>query len=400
MSFDDHDNLFRHPDDSAFDLDSSESDDRSFPSDGSLRVPTGPVLQSDQIDEADLADLTASDDETDAIVDDLLDDAPRRFSDDHEDHENDDESDHGGDESASQDDETRRMVPQMPRRTTTPGWNTTAPRTTRDRTADPELAERERADLERWLAYKANPTDAGRDEIIERYHHLVRPIAEKMSGKLHASVSVDELYSAGVTGLLGAIRGFDPTKGVKFETYCTPRVQGAMLDDLRSMDFVTRSARFHQSRYDWAVNSLESELGRPPSDFELMEFLQLDPEEFQEFVRKAQAPVMTSLSQSAGNGEEEERGLSKLDMISSSLSMDPTDRLGKREIVRRLLGQLDEKERLVLALYYFEGMKMKHIGGVLGISESRVSQIRKGMLERLPELMRDQGLDDTVSLAG
>lgn len=241
-----------------------------------------------------------------------------------------------------------------------------------------------REDALLWTAYRINPSDAHRNMLVTRYSALVRVIAEKLAARLPASVTGDDLFSAGIFGLIAAIKGFDPTKGVKFETYCTTRIRGAMLDEMRHLDWAPRQVRSIQSRMADALADLEAKLGRTPTDEEVQEFLNLNDNDYQSFARKAVHTSITSLNQGS---DDDDDGSSRLDVTTPSAGQSPLEQLATHELWPTVTSQLDRNERIILTLYFHENMTMKDIGRVLGISESRVCQINSKLSERLKSVL-------------
>ena len=151
------------------------------------------------------------------------------------------------------------------------------------------------ADIGMWREFKRTNDEALRNTLIEKYLPLVRYIAERVYSKLPQNIQVDDLESAGVLGLMDAVRGYDPERGVKFETYCTTRIRGAILDELRSLDWVPRIVRSKANKIDRTFKSLEVQLGRNPHDVEMANELDMELPEYQEMAREAPATTMTSL---------------------------------------------------------------------------------------------------------
>lgn len=271
------------------------------------------------------------------------------------------------------------------KRATAPRWEAKPRAGGAARERSPEQLKLDRETARMWATYKDTPTIEMRNCLADRYLHLVKIIADRMAAKLHVSVTTEELYSSGVFGLMDAIEKFDPSLGVRFETFCTTRVQGAMLDDLRQMDWAPRQVRACQARYDTAAAHLEAELGRAPSDIEMMEYLELTPTEFQDLAKKARASTITSLSQSAGIGDDEDQGLTRLDLVENQQSRSPFSDISQSDVLHRVLATLTPRERVIAVLLHHENLTMREIGMVQGISESRVSQIHTKMQERLKE---------------
>lgn len=233
-----------------------------------------------------------------------------------------------------------------------------------------------------WREYKAAGDRILRNRLVEHYLSLVRFAAERIGAKLPDEVDVDDLMSAGVFGLVDAIDAFDLDRGVKFETYCAPRIRGAILDELRSMDWVPRLVRHRAHLLADATRALEAELGRAPNEDELASRLGVSRDEFQKLARDASAVSVVSLSQSFGDSESN-RDVAEVDVVPDEQSIDPVLEAQKSDIRQLLKTDLDRSERLILMLYYYEQMTMKEIGATLDLSESRVSQMHSALIERL-----------------
>jgi RNA polymerase sigma factor for flagellar operon FliA len=238
-------------------------------------------------------------------------------------------------------------------------------------------------DIQRvWKKYRRQPTDKQRNLLIERYMHIVRFNAERIHAKLPTEVELDDLVSAGLFGLIDAIEAFDPDRGVKFETYCSSRIRGAILDELRSMDWVPRLVRNRSQRIQTATKILQSELGRIPSDKEIADRIGVSAGEFTRMSRDATAVSMTSLSRKAFNNDSS-REVSEIDVLKDEQAVNPVRELQKSDLRQLIQKGLTSTERLILVLYYYEQMTMKEIGTTLDLSESRVSQMHSAIVERL-----------------
>jgi len=234
-----------------------------------------------------------------------------------------------------------------------------------------------------WREYKASGSERLRNRLLEHYLFLVRYTAERIGAKLPDEVDVDDLMSAGIFGLVDAIDAFDLRRGVKFETYCAPRIRGAILDELRSMDWVPRLVRHRAHKLDEVVRTLEVELGRVPSDEEIARRLSLSKAQFEKLSRDANAVSLVSLSSKFG--PDSNREASELEVLPDERSTDPLVEAHKNDVREFITQQLSRAERLILVLYYFEQMTMKEIGATLDLSESRVSQMHSAILNRLRE---------------
>jgi len=235
-----------------------------------------------------------------------------------------------------------------------------------------------------WRQFKANPTDELRNRLVEHYLYLVRYTAERIRAKLPDEVDVEDLMSAGIFGLVDAIDAFDLGRGVKFETYCAPRIRGAVLDELRSMDWVPRLVRHRAQRLNETIRMLEAELGRIPTQEEVAERLRLPRAQFEKLVRDANAVSLVSLSQRLGDSDSS-RDIAEIDIVPDEQSTDPVAEAQKADIKHIIANELTRAERLIIVLYYYEQMTMKEIGATLDLSESRVSQMHSAIIARLRE---------------
>lgn len=242
--------------------------------------------------------------------------------------------------------------------------------------------------------YKAGDTKY-RNLLMEHYRPLVKYTAERLRSKLPEKVELDDLISAGIFGLMDAIDAFDPTRGVKFETYCSPRVRGAILDELRSMDWVPRLVRARAHQLTKAVHSLETHLGRKPTEKETAEELDMNIEEFTRLQHDANAVGLVSLDTKYSESEGE-KDIREIDVIKDQRSEDPLTEAQKRDLKSLLTKGLTRAERLIIVLYYYEEMTMKEIGATLDLSESRVSQMHSSIVARLKAQMNTRKKEFSV----
>jgi RNA polymerase sigma factor for flagellar operon FliA len=233
-----------------------------------------------------------------------------------------------------------------------------------------------------WEQFHKAHGESFRNQLMENYRHLVRYAAERVHSKLPSKVELDDLISAGTFGLMDAIEAFDPGRGVKFETYCLPRIRGSILDELRSMDWVPRLVRTRAHQLARATQSLEASLGRKPTEKETAKELNLNMEEFNRLRRDAKAVNVMSLNTqySEGDGEKDIR---EIDIIKDKKSDAPPIEAQKRDLKNLLTKGLTRAEQLIVVLYYYEEMTMKEIGATLDLSESRVSQMHSSIVQRL-----------------
>ena len=233
-----------------------------------------------------------------------------------------------------------------------------------------------------WQDFFRTHDEHCRNLLLEHYVPLVKYTADRIYAKLPDTVELDDLVSAGIFGLMDAIDAFDPERGVKFETYCTPRIRGAILDELRSMDWVPRLVRARAHQLERALATLEAHLGRVPTEQEIADELALDMEEFRRLQRDAYAVGLVSLSNKF-NENDGEKDIREIDIIEDQKSLNPVLEAQKRDLKGLLTRGLTRAERLIIVLYYYEEMTMKEIGATLDLSESRVSQMHSSIIARL-----------------
>jgi RNA polymerase sigma factor for flagellar operon FliA len=234
-----------------------------------------------------------------------------------------------------------------------------------------------------WIEFKKNPGNKElRNRLVEIYLPLVKYNAERIWARLPEGVELDDLISAGVFGLMDAIDAFDLERGVKFETYCVPRIRGAMLDELRTMDWVPRLVRSKASKLNEAMKNLESRLGRQPSEQELAEELGISQEELEKMMVEASAVNLISLNKKWYETDSY-KDVREIDILEDKKGEDPTKRIQRNDLMRLITKGLSRNERLIIILYYYEELTMKEIGATLDLSESRVSQMHSAIVQRL-----------------
>ncbi|MBM4014046.1 MAG: FliA/WhiG family RNA polymerase sigma factor [Planctomycetes bacterium] len=233
-----------------------------------------------------------------------------------------------------------------------------------------------------WRTYKETSDPNLRNLLIERYLPLVRYISERLLVSLPKSIDVDDLQSAGVFGLMDAIDGFDLERGIKFKTYCTTRIRGSILDELRSQDWVPRLVRLKAHQLAKAWKALEVELGREPTDYEMAEKMGVSLEELSGMVEDASVCNIFSLSEKWDDNDDDD-SLEKVEMLEDKASLDPIETLNQKDVLRAITRSLTKKEKLIIIMYYYEGLTMREIGDVLNLTESRVCQIRSNVMAKL-----------------
>jgi RNA polymerase sigma factor FliA len=233
-----------------------------------------------------------------------------------------------------------------------------------------------------WKLFLANRSDDNRNPLLEHYLPIVKYTADRLHTKLPDEVEVDDLISAGIFGLMDAVNAFDPARGVKFETYCAPRIRGAILDELRSMDWVPRLVRSRAHKLNESVHLLEAQLGRKPTDKEIAREMNLPMKEFTKLRRDAHATGLVSLNRKYFETDSH-KDVREIDVFQDKRSDDPYRAAQRRDVKELITRGLSRAERLIIILYYFEEMTMKEIGETLDLSESRVSQMHSAILSRL-----------------
>lgn len=230
--------------------------------------------------------------------------------------------------------------------------------------------------------------DFEKEEVIKKYLPLVKKVVHRLSGRLPKDVDIREMLNSGIIGLVDALEKFDPKHETSFSTYAQFRIRGAILDSFRSQDWLPRSLRFKSHKIESAYQKIEQKLGRPATDEEVAAELKVTVDELQRLLGEVGSIVMLSFEELGfGHGEERFRAEEWL----ASKSQDPLSNLLSNEkvgLIARALDRLPEKERLVISLYFYEELNLKEIGEILGVTESRASQIRSRALIRLKNYLR------------
>ena len=231
----------------------------------------------------------------------------------------------------------------------------------------------------------AAPSGETRENLIMSHLGKVRYIADRIAAKLPPSVERDDLYGAGVVGLIDAVERYDASRGVAFTTFAEMRVRGAILDNLRLSDWASRTMRRRAREIQNAYSQLEQQTGRTVTEAEVASFMNIPVTELREGLQDISGLKVTYLDE-----RDETTGLSAADLVADK-SPSPLEELGNNEYKRQLAGAIDklpERERQVIALYYVEELTMKEIGEVLGVTESRVSQLRSQAIVRMRSSFR------------
>jgi RNA polymerase sigma factor for flagellar operon FliA len=234
-----------------------------------------------------------------------------------------------------------------------------------------------------WIEFKRDLSNQElRNRLVEIYLPLVKYNGERIWSRLPEGVELDDLISAGVFGLMDAIDAFDLSRGVKFETYCVPRIRGAMLDELRTMDWVPRLVRSKASKLNEALKTIEARLGRQPSEIELAQEMSITVAELEKMILDASAVNLISLNKKWYETDSY-KDVREIDILEDKKGEDPTKRIQRADLMRLVTKGLNRNERLIIILYYYEELTMKEIGATLDLSESRVSQMHSSIVQRL-----------------
>jgi len=239
--------------------------------------------------------------------------------------------------------------------------------------------------IKQQAAEEIEITNENREEVIKRYSPMIKYVANRIAMRLPPHIEVDDLISVGVLGLMDAISKYDSSRGAKFKTYAEFRVRGAILDELRAMDWVPRSIRQKASNVDKVVQTLQAKLSRSPEDEEVAKEMGITLDQFHNTLNETKSIPIFSL-EDLGIAKESGEQQSLLDCLAGKADADPQTQIRLielKEIIAKAIDALPEKERLMVSLYYYEELTMKEIGAVLEITESRVSQIHSKAVYRL-----------------
>jgi RNA polymerase sigma factor for flagellar operon FliA len=243
----------------------------------------------------------------------------------------------------------------------------------------------QKTEEELWINYRQNRNPAIRETFVKQYAPLVKYVAGKIAVGMPHNIEFDDLVGFGAFGLLDAIDKFDPDKGVKFKTYAVTRIRGAIFDELRSIDWVPRSVRQKTREVEEAIGILEAQLGRTATDQEIASSLGMDEKEFAKIMMKISVTSILSLNDVWFSGDDNDKVTIEASIESPS-SLNP-DIIVEKEEIRRIIiaaiNELPDKEKKILVLYYYEDLTLKEIGQVLGVTESRVSQLHTKAILRL-----------------
>ncbi len=252
-------------------------------------------------------------------------------------------------------------------------------------------AQRKKAEQDRidriWKMFKKTGDENLRNILVEYHFPLVRYIAERLLQTLPKSIELDDLISAGTFGLFDAIRGFDLSRGIKFKTYCSTRIRGSILDELRSQDWVPRLVRLKATKLDRAIRKLEALHGREANDYELAKELDITVDELSVLKAEASPKTMFSLSEKVDDGEDGSE-MEKVEIIEDKRGRDPVQIMQQQDVLEVIARNLTKKERLIIIMYYYEGLTMREIGDIMSLTESRVCQIHSNVMSRLKNQLK------------
>jgi RNA polymerase sigma factor for flagellar operon FliA len=228
-----------------------------------------------------------------------------------------------------------------------------------------------------------------RNRLIIEYSPLIRFIAHRIAVRLPPNVEIEDLMNAGVIGLMDAIDKYDPSRDNRFKTYAEFRIRGAILDELRSQDWVPRSVRDKAKKIDRMHIDLERKLGRPANEIEVSEALGMGLNEYQELAAKVRSITVLSVEEMNRPSNLEKKNA--LEIAEVAISVNPFSvvrDLNTRDVLIKSIDTLPEKQKLVLSLYYYEELNLKEIGKILDVTESRVSQLHSQAIERLKRQLK------------
>lgn len=248
------------------------------------------------------------------------------------------------------------------------------------------------SNLATWERFKETNDSDTRDQLLNQYLQLVKNVAGRMAAGFPKSVELNDLINTGVIGLIEAFNNFDPSRGVKFETFAVPRIRGAILDELRALDWVPRSTRAKARNIDRALMKLENELGRGPSEKELAKRMEISVDDLFSAKKDVSVTSLLSLDELICR-EDDNRQVPRIETIENTTTVDvllDMEKVELRAYLLQAISSLTEQERLVVSLYYYEELTLKEIGDIMLISESRVSQIHTRAVIRLRSMIRDK----------
>ncbi|MDM7856081.1 RNA polymerase sigma factor WhiG [Cellulomonas alba] len=243
-----------------------------------------------------------------------------------------------------------------------------------------------------WGEFSATRSRAAREGLILHYASLVSAVASRVGMRLPSTVEQADLVSYGMFGLIDAIEKYQTDRSVKFESYASSRIRGAIIDELRAMDWVPRSVRTKARSVDRAYAELEGRLHRAPTEGELAAHLGVSVDDLRAVYSQLSTVNIAALDELLGGADDRATGVSLVDTLGDERSQDPAGSMEAAEtkfLLSRAIEQLSERERIVVVLYYYEGMTLAEIGRVLGVTESRISQMHTAAMVRLRTRLLD-----------
>ena len=244
-----------------------------------------------------------------------------------------------------------------------------------------------------WHKFKVEQDQDARNRLILAYAPLVKYVAGRMSSGLPAHIEEADLISYGLLGLIGALERFDPSREIKFETYAIARIKGSIIDELRSLDWVPRSVRSKAREIEKVIALLETRLHRAPTDDEIARELGMQDDEFQTTLTQISNTSIVALDELWAISGSDGDTASLIDTLEDPKARDPSRMLDVTEMKARLASAIDalpKREKIVIALYYYENLTLREIGEVLGVTESRISQLHTKAILRLKGRLRDE----------
>lgn len=233
-----------------------------------------------------------------------------------------------------------------------------------------------------WKRYRARGDESAREEIITRYAHLAKYVVDRLSFPSNGAAGYDDLIGHAVIGLIDAVDRFEPERGIKFETFAIPRIRGAVIDALRVLDWAPRSVRKHETEIRDAFARVEAELGRAASDREVADRLGISVEELQERLTLVGQSSLLSLDEALASGFDYDEAFRDSGADDDNPYLE-AQRADQARLLAEAIEDLPERERTVIALYYSDGLTLKEIARVLGVTESRVCQLHSKATLRL-----------------
>ncbi len=242
-----------------------------------------------------------------------------------------------------------------------------------------------------WLEFKNDQSADARDKLILHYSPLVKYVAGRVSANLPQNVDSADLVSYGIFGLIDAIEKFDIHREIKFETYAMSRIRGSIIDELRSLDWVPRSVRSRSKELERAYIELENKFKRVPTDEEVAETLNITIKDLHDLISQLSYTSVIALDEAWAVGTDKDEKVSIIDTVKDNNSNNPSklfELAETKEILAEAIERLPEREKMVVALYYYENLTLREIGEVLGVTESRVSQMHTKAVIRLKAKLR------------